>query len=200
MFALLFMTLGMVSCSESDDTVEEFPDWQKTNEAYFNSIYNSALQRAESGDKSWKVLKNYSMPNASDLYKPTPEEHVVVNVLKEGNGAGSPLFTDSVYCHYKGRLLPSTSYAEGYVFDQSWYGTFNESTAIPSRFVVSGLVDGFSTALQNMHVGDEWRVYIPHQLGYGEKGSTSIPGYSTLVFDITLVKYHRPGAGVPAYQ
>ena len=200
MFLLLIMALSMASCSESDDTVEEFPDWQKNNEAYFTNMYTSAKQKIASGDTSWKVIKCYSMPEESATYTSTPEQHIVVNVLQEGTGAGCPLYTDSVSCHYSGRLLPSTTYTDGFRFDQSWYGTFNEATAKPSRFVVSGLIDGFSTAIQNMHIGDHWLVYIPYQLGYGVTGSTNIPSYSTLIFDITLVGYNRPGAGAITFQ
>lgn len=97
-----------------------------------------------------------------------------------------------------GRLLPSTSYADGLVFDKSYYGTFNEATANPATFTINGgLVDGFATAMQNMHIGDKWRVYIPYQLGYGKKGAKTIPAYSTLIFEIILVSYYRADADVP---
>lgn len=200
MFALLFMALGIVSCTEVDDTEEEFVDWQKTNETYFNTLYNTVTESIKNGDTTWKAIKCYSMPEDGPGYTSSPKDYILVKVLEEGTGAGCPLFTDSVQCHYLGRLLPSTSYSEGYVFDKSYYGTFDATTAKPSKFQVSGLVDGFSTALQNMHVGDNWRVYIPYQLGYGEKGSKSIPGYSTLVFDITLVRYSRAGVVMPTYK
>jgi FKBP-type peptidyl-prolyl cis-trans isomerase FklB len=53
---------------------------------------------------------------------------------------------------------------------------------------VANTIDGFSTALQHMSVGDYWRVYIPWELGYGTSGSGStIPGYSVLVFDLALI-------------
>lgn len=200
LFALLFMALSMVSCSEVDDTEEEFVNWQNTNETYFNTLYSSVSEKIKAGDTSWKIIKNYSLPDESSTYTSSAKDHIVVEVLEEGTGAGCPLFTDSVRCHYSGRLLPSTSYKDGYVFDKSYYGTFNEATASPAEFVVSGLVDGFATALQNMHIGDSWRVYIPYQLGYGTSDSNSIPGYSTLIFDIKLVSYHRAGAGVPDFK
>ena len=53
---------------------------------------------------------------------------------------------------------------------------------------------GFTTALQQMHVGDYWRIYIPSDMGYGASGSgTTIPGYSVLVFDLVLVDYSPVG-------
>jgi len=50
-----------------------------------------------------------------------------------------------------------------------------------------GIIDGFSTALQHMDVGDKWEVWIPWQLGYGSSASGTIPAYTTLVFEIELV-------------
>jgi len=66
--------------------------------------------------------------------------------------------------------------------------------------VVSGVVDGFTTALQHMRKGDRWKVYIPYQLGYGESANSSIPGYSTLVFDITLNNFWHVGETVPGFH
>ena len=54
---------------------------------------------------------------------------------------------------------------------------------------ISGVVDGFSTALLNMRRGDYYRVYIPYQLGYGTSASSSIPGGSTLIFEIRMVDF-----------
>jgi peptidylprolyl isomerase/FKBP-type peptidyl-prolyl cis-trans isomerase FklB len=53
------------------------------------------------------------------------------------------------------------------------------------------LIDGFSTALQHMEVGDKWEVWIPWQLGYGAIGQREIKAYSTLVFEIELVDIVR---------
>lgn len=183
--------LLLTSCSENDDTVEEFANWQETNEKKVDDLY---AKTKNGNDPAWRVIRNWSMPTDGELgYTEKAKDCIIVNVLEEGTGIGTPIYTDSVRCHYEGRLLPSTTYTEGYVFDQSFYGNFDTATAKPAKFVVSGLVDGFTTALMNMHPGDHWRVYIPYQLGYGVNGSgSSIPGYSTLVFDIRLVDYWAP--------
>ncbi|MDO4160135.1 MAG: FKBP-type peptidyl-prolyl cis-trans isomerase [Prevotellaceae bacterium] len=189
MLALLPM-LGFVSCSEESETVEEFPNWQATNEAYYDSIYNVAVANA---DGSWKVIRNYSFQDSIEL---TSTDYIAVHVLTEGTGSGCPMFTDSVVVSYSGRLIPSTSYSEGYIFDYTYSGTYNPETSAYTTLVVSEVIDGFSTALQNMHIGDVWRVYMPYQLGYGESGSSSIPAYSTLIFDIALKAYYRPDHNV----
>ncbi len=169
---LLILLFGFTSCSETDNEVEEFADWQNKNEAYFNSLYSTTKAKIEAGDKNWKIIKSWSIPADKESFISSADDYIVVEVLKEGTGSGCPIYTDQVWTHYQGRLLPSASYANGYVFDQSYYKEFNELTAIPVNFGVSSLVDGFSTALQNMHIGDHWRVYIPYKLGYGKKSSS----------------------------
>ncbi len=193
---LLFFATALVSCSEADDSVEEYPDWQNYNTTYFNNIYATAKSAITSGDSdTWKIYKSWSMPKDTTTFVSGPEDYIVVKVLESGIGSGCPLYTDNVWVHYQGRILPSTSYASGYVFDQSYYGTFNENTAVPTELGVSSTVDGFSTALQNMHIGDHWQIYIPYQLGYGTSSSnTTIPAYSVLVFDVRLVSYARSDA------
>ena len=81
-----------------------------------------------------------------------------------------------VTCHYRGSLI------SGETFDDSFV------RKCPEAFRVNDLISGFQIALVNMHVGDHWRVYIPWEMGYGNRGAGSqIPGYSTLVFEIQLI-------------
>lgn len=197
-FYVLLMTIvsavAITSCSESDDTPEEFPQWEKRNAEYFVNVYTQART---STDGSWRVIKAWSM---EDTIAGLPTNYIVVKVLNKGTGSGCPMFTDSVRVSYRGRLTPSTTYPEGYVFDESYSGEYSPQTATPVTMAVSAVVDGFSTALQNMHIGDHWRVYIPQQLGYGTSDQSSIPAYSTLIFDIALSAYYRPGTDIPDWK
>ena len=203
--AIAFMAVFCLSsCSETNDEVEEFPDWKNRNEAFFASKYNTARQAVASGSDAWKVIKCYARDPEKEG---TSTDYIVVKVLREGTGSGYPLFTDSVRVHYRGQLLSSATHMDskdselGMVFDKSWStDEYNEQISIPSKFAVSGVVDGFSTALQHMHIGDRWLVYVPYQLGYGTSVNGSIPAYSTLVFDIALVAYYRAGTLVPNWQ
>lgn len=191
----LLMPVGLLSsCSENDSDVEEYPNWKATNDKFFNNLYTTAKADTAQGNQDWKIIRQWSLVESGAT---APSDYIVVNVLEHGTGSGCPFYTDSVKVHYEGRLLPSTSYPDGYVFDKSFTGDFNPATALPTTFVVSGTVDGFTTALMNMHIGDRWKVYIPYQLGYGNVDNGSIPAYSTLVFDITLVSYYRAGVDVP---
>lgn len=184
--------LCMFSCSEDDGTVDEYPNWQSKNETFFNHLSDSvkALLEADSTRTDWKRIKSWTKANE---YVGTNADYVIVNVVSEGQATttATPKYTDSVSIHYAGRLLPSTSYKQGLRFDASYNEPFDESISVASKLLVSATVEGFATVLQHMHCGDHWIVYIPYQLGYGTTGKSSIPAYSTLVFDIRLKDFWR---------
>ena len=81
----LLAPLFLASCSEEDNTVEEFPDWENTNNAYFASLYNYA---AGVTDGSWKVIKNFTF---NDDIEATAENSIVVEVLEAGRQNGARL-------------------------------------------------------------------------------------------------------------
>lgn len=191
---LAFLPL-LASCGEDDETAtNEFDNWQERNESYWNQLYQTATANA---DGRWKILRTWSKDDSDKL---TKTDYVVVHVEEQGSGTVSPLYTDSVRMHYVGRLMPSASYPRGYQFDQSYTNEYDFDTMKPSEGRTSGFVDGFTTALLHMHVGDLWKVYIPYPLGYGTSDHSSIPGYSTLVFDLKLVSIYRPGTSVPEWK
>jgi FKBP-type peptidyl-prolyl cis-trans isomerase FklB len=108
------------------------------------------------------------------------------------------MFTDEVRVAYRGRYIPTKSYTDGYVFDQTYLGDFDWQTAKFVDFSPADVVTGFGTALMNMHVGDRWRVHIPYQLAYGASGNSSsssqtIPGYTNLIFDIAVQNFWHLG-------
>ena len=179
LFFISVLTLGLTACKESDGTAEEFADWQNRNETYFEQQY-LAHHAAD-------IIKKWSVEQTAEV---AHTDCILVDRLATGTGTSSPYYTDTVSVHYRGHLIPSDSYPAGYEFDKSWEGTFDSATSIPTKFGVgSGLVLGFSTALIHMHRGDRWRVTIPYQLGYGTTAKSTIPAYSTLIFEIELVDF-----------
>ena len=97
-------------------------------------------------------------------------------VLTEGTGR-SPKATDKVRCHYEGTLI------DGTVFDSSY------KRGEPADFPLNGVIPGWTEGVQLMKEGAKYRFYIPYLLGYGERGAgSSIPPYSTLIFDVELIK------------
>ena len=180
---ILFPLVGMVSSCSSDDSEEdEYANWQQRNDAVVSQWSNNSALRK---------IKSYTKDQTTGG---TSNDYIYVEVLEEGAGTESPLFTDSVWVAYRGRLIPTTSYPEGYVFDQTYLGGFSWTTAGMTDFAItSSLRDGFSTALMNMHKGDRWRVYMPYALGYGTVVSGTIPAYSNLIFEIALQDFWHPG-------
>jgi len=202
---LLPITLVLLSaCSEKEDPNPEYANWSTRNDAAFTDslrLARTAMVQARSkwGDAweehcDWRVLHNYIKgPDAkADRY-----DSVVVHILQRGTGSGSPLSTDTVRVAYMGRLMPTSANPAGKVFDYSGPSklesdVFNPSLGTASKFAVSNLVVGFTTALQQMHVGDRWRIFIPAKSGYGNAAQTSIPAGSMLIFDLQLQQFWRP--------
>ena len=201
LFFLLVMAFGLSSCSETDndDMAAEFANWQERNHKAFADTLAYARQQIANGSKEWKVILNWSLqnqtPNADANVTETKyddDDYIVVHVLDEGSNKTSLLYTDSIKMNYRGRLMPSSSYTDGYVFDQTFVGVYDKRTALPTNTTVdAGYVDGFTTALLNMHVGDRWQVFIPENLGYGSTEKTGIPSYSMLRFEMVLSGYKR---------
>ena len=97
-------------------------------------------------------------------------------VLTEGTGK-SPKATDTVRCHYEGRLL------DGTVFDSSY------KRNQPADFGLNQVIPGWTEGVQLMKEGAKFRFTIPYLLAYGEQGAgASIPPFSTLIFDVELIE------------
>ena len=105
----------------------------------------------------------------------TPASGLQYEILEEGNGK-HPKATDSVKCHYEGRLI------DGTVFDSSI------RRGEPAVFPLNGVISGWTEGVQLMAEGAKYRFYIPYQLAYGANGAgSSIPPYAALIFDIELI-------------
>ncbi len=205
LFVTIFSATSFMACSETDDSIDEFPDWQAKNDTYWNNLYTTTKQKIDAGDTSWKMILTYSkqgqtLPNTGTVaYK--PEDYIIVHINETGTGTTSPIYTDSVRVHYQGRIIPSTTYTSGLIFDTSWSGNiFNAKTSRAAHWAVkesqnNNLIinTGLTTALQKMHAGDHWTVYIPYQLGYGTQAHNGVPAYSNLIFDLRLVDFAPAG-------
>ena len=100
---------------------------------------------------------------------------IYYKVLQSGEGKVSPTVRSIVSVHYKGSLI------DGKEFDNSY------KRNCPEAFRLCEVIDGWQLALQQMHVGDKWVIYIPSEMGYGSKASGPIPGFSTLIFEVELL-------------
>ena len=100
---------------------------------------------------------------------------IYYKVLETGEGKVSPTVRSIVSVHYRGTLI------DGKEFDNSY------KRNCPEAFRLCDVIDGWQIALQQMHVGDKWIIYIPSEMGYGSKASGPIPGFSTLIFEVELL-------------
>ena len=202
----IFSLSAFVACTETSEENTEFDNWQERNETAFRDTLaranrEVAAAKAQWGDAweehcDWRTYASYCVAPGG---KHTWEDSIAVHVIEHGTGSGCPLYTDSVRVTYAGRLMPSDSYPiDGFMFDHSGLGNkvsdvMDPRFDTPAAFKVSGLVEGFTTALLHMHIGDYWRVFMPSNMGYGTSGTQNIPGYSNLIFDMRLKSYKRAG-------
>ena len=100
---------------------------------------------------------------------------ILYKVLQTGEGKVSPTIRSIVSVHYKGTLI------DGKEFDNSY------KRNCPEAFRLCDVIDGWQIALQQMHAGDKWVIYIPYEMGYGSKASAGIPAFSTLIFEVELL-------------
>ncbi len=216
LIALLWIfaaALGLTSCDEDLGEVDVYANWQMRNDEAFRHKMNEAKAaiaqaKANHGDNwqehcAWRLFQNYRLPSGATA---TATDSICVEILEAGKGSGCPMSTDSVRVNYLGRLISTDTTQPvgtiGEAFDYSGMSdkeedVFSPDFSVPTGLLVNNTVYGFATALQKMHIGDRWRVYIPYQMAYGSGSTKAIPAYSMLIFDIQLKQYARAGHQLP---
>ncbi|MDF3058160.1 MAG: peptidylprolyl isomerase [Rariglobus sp.] len=128
---------------------------------------SGAARQAEAGSK-------FLADNKARAGVVTTKSGLQYEVLREGTGA-KPKSDQSVEVHYHGTLI------DGTVFDSSV--ARGETISFP----VTGVIPGWVEALQLMSVGSKWKLFIPAELGYGNRAQGAIPAGSVLVFEVELI-------------
>jgi FKBP-type peptidyl-prolyl cis-trans isomerase FklB len=120
--------------------------------------------------------ESFMQENAARAEVTTTDSGLQYEVLVEGTGP-KPAATDTVVTHYHGTLT------DGTVFDSS------VERGSPATFPVNRVIAGWTEALQMMGTGSKWRLVIPSELAYGERGAGgAIPPNATLVFEVELLE------------
>ena len=132
---------------------------------YLKWSYESQLEKG----------KKFLAENSKKENIVTLESGLQYEVIKHGEGV-KPTVNDQVIAHYHGTLI------DGTVFDSS------VDRGEPASFPVLGIIKGWTEALQLMNVGSKWRLFIPYDLAYGERGAgAQIAPFATLIFEIELI-------------
>ena len=176
---LVVMLFTLAACSDDDENEIVIDEaWKEINLAAFDA----RLQDAKT-DTSLLTINSES-----------GNGQIICKILKKGEGTETIYYTSKVNCYYKGCFVTNEDgevvadrdsvLTQGEVFDSR----LRENGDDKVLFEVddSGLRDGFATALQHMHEGDIWEVWMPYQLGYGVSGYDDIKPYTTLVFQIEV--------------
>ena len=153
---------------------------QEEMQAVLTEVQNEV--RKQQQEKAQEASAKNKTEGAAFLAANKSKEGVVTlpsglqyKILTAGTGP-KPTASDSVKCNYKGTLINGTE------FDSSY------KTGKPVTFPVSGVIKGWTEALQLMPVGSKWQLYIPSSLAYGERGAgAEIGPDSTLIFEVELI-------------
>lgn len=156
----------------------------KLNQDEIQSIMQALRQQVETQQKQFyaKLSEQNRQEGEAFLEKNKLEEGVTTlksglqyQVLQKGTGP-KPTPADVVSVHYRG------SFTNGTIFDSSY------ERGKPQVFPLNRVIPGWSEALQLMHVGDKWKIAVPHYLAYGEAGfGNEIGPNTTLVFEMELL-------------
>ena len=152
---------------QAKQTVQEF--FMQLEKEMQEANQKAAKQNREIGEA-------FLSENAKREGVKTTASGLQYEVLESGNGA-QPTANDRVEVHYTGKLI------DGTVFDSS------VERGVPATFGVTQVILGWVEALQLMHEGDQWRLYIPSDLAYGPNGAGGLIGPdTTLIFDVQLLR------------
>ncbi len=131
-------------------------------------------QQEELASAAQSVGEEFLAENAKREGVTVTESGLQFEVLSASEGE-KPMATDTVSVHYHGTFI------DGSIFDSS------VERGEPATFGLNQVIPGWTEGLQHMTVGSKYKFYIPYNLAYGERGRSSIPGYSTLVFEVELL-------------
>src|SRR5581483_2855080 len=136
-------------------------------------------ERKALADKNQQASDQFLADNAKKPGVKTTASGLEYEVLTEGKGP-HPTKDDKVTVNYKGTLI------DGTVFDSSY------DRGQPATFPLANVIPGWTEGLQLMTPGSKYKLYIPSNLGYGERGAgLKIGPNETLIFEVELMKVEK---------
>lgn len=168
---------GVASVYDGVKPEMTFDEAKRIVNEYFSKLEaEMQAEAAKQGEVNRKNGEAFLTENAKRDGIKVTESGLQYEVLESGKG-DSPKASDNVEVHYTGKLI------DGTVFDSS------VERGVPASFGVTQVIPGWVEALQLMHEGDKWRLYIPSDLAYGPNGAGGVIGPNmTLIFDVELLR------------
>ncbi len=120
---------------------------------------------------------NKSNPDQSSGNKPQVVDKLQMAIIQQGQGGRETKSGDKLGVHYTGWLLDNTKFDSSYDRGESFTFTLGAGQVI----------NGWDHGLKGMTIGEKRRLIIPPDLAYGDKGNSSIPPQSTLIFEVELI-------------
>jgi FKBP-type peptidyl-prolyl cis-trans isomerase FklB len=171
-----FFVQGLKDALSGAKTAMTDKDMESTLMAFQQQMMTKmqAKQKVD-GEKNIKEGEAFLAANKKKDGVKTLASGLQYKVIKMGNGP-KPTSTQTVKCNYRGTLI------DGKEFDSSY------KRGEPAEFPVTGVIKGWTEALQLMPVGSKWELYVPSSLAYGEGGAGQMIGpNATLIFEVELL-------------
>lgn len=193
----LFLSVSFAACDEVEE-VGEYDNWEPRNTAFIDSIHALAADRLlplnaaqEEADK-FEPGEMFGLETTASTT--AGKQYVYCKKIVKNTAGAVPVYTNTVETHYYGTLITGDTFGgtfEGYAATDR--GVLDPETKAPTAFdsptaySVSGAYwgTGWVSALQYMHVGERWMLYIPYQSGYGT-GTSSLLENSAFTYDLQL--------------
>lgn len=149
------------------------------------TMFQQTFRATQQARQAEMATKNKTI---GDAFLSTNKNNPGVVALPDGlqyvvitNGSGLiPTAADKVKVHYRGTLVDGTE------FDSSY------KRGEPAEFPVTGVIRGWTEALEKMPAGSKWKLFVPSELAYGEQGRPGIPPNSVLIFEVELLEVKTP--------
>ena len=174
-FGLVLTALLVTACNKDDEN-PDLEVWKQQNNQVFNDLAHN--------------------PDYTELRLPGSAGSIYYRVIQKGEGKRI-YYNSRAEIYYKGWFVVNNNDFNIKVGDLFGQRLFDDGT--PYKIAISAQViddngiyttwnEGGAIALQHMVEGDKWEIWIPYRYGYKEAGSSAVPGYSTLAYEVELVK------------
>lgn len=194
---VLLLAGAFISCEEVEE-VGKYDNWRERNEAFVDSLKsvagNNYVATAEAAD-AMEIGKLYAIQNLNAGTTEGAQYIYCKKLVANAEGVrplGGSGYDNEVSTYYYGTLINGEKFDGNFTgysaVDKISFPLTKEPTDFdsPTTFGTTEVITGWTWALYYMRSGERWMVYIPQESAYGTSDSGTIPGYSTLTFDMIL--------------